>query len=618
MAGIGFVLQKAHQAGTALSGRMEQTAAHGGMHGAYPYSTVSGGQRPGRRRRIGGAAAVRRRSRRTTLRLPDSSVRGLEPPPRHPPLPGADATEGEAEMSAETSGAPAHVRRLAAGEGRVPLRPAAPSGRSCSPPRSSPRSRRSPWRTCPRRVVFWPAALVLAAAALIRVGGRTGDEWIAGLASYLTIRARGQHRFAGGPFAPPAAAAAAAAEPREAPHLDLPGILAPLRILSVPAGRPRPGGRRQPSRPHVHGCRPGPLPRHRPGRLGQAGPRVAGWGALLASLCTEGTPLIRVQALQRLVPESGAALRSWHAGHLAPGAPALAADVTAELLATATLTTSRREAFLAFTMDARRARAQIRAAGGGDRGAAAVLVRHLRGLHQAIGGADLEVEDWLGTRDLAEVIRTAFDPRLPAAPGARRAAAASAGGRGAAGAAAPPGVSPDLAGPGLRRGPARPLPPRRRGERVVLGARLAPARCTPPRWRRCSGDGSHRRSFAIIFEPLSPRAAERAVMRERTARHVAVRMRQRTGQIVPEHERAAMERALRQDAERAAGHGLVRFTGYASPPSPTRPTSRTRARRWKPTPPPRGSRSAACGSPRTSGSRSARCRWAWACPKRWW
>jgi hypothetical protein len=44
MAGIGFALQKAHQAGTALSGRMEQTAAHGGMQGAYPYSTVSAGQ----------------------------------------------------------------------------------------------------------------------------------------------------------------------------------------------------------------------------------------------------------------------------------------------------------------------------------------------------------------------------------------------------------------------------------------------------------------------------------------------------------------------------------------------------------------------------------------------
>ena len=48
MAGIGFALQKAHQAGTALSGRMEQTAAHGGMQGAYPYSTVAAGQRPAR------------------------------------------------------------------------------------------------------------------------------------------------------------------------------------------------------------------------------------------------------------------------------------------------------------------------------------------------------------------------------------------------------------------------------------------------------------------------------------------------------------------------------------------------------------------------------------------
>jgi len=45
MAGIGFVLAKAHQAGAALAGRMEQTAAHGGMQGAYPYSTVSDGRR---------------------------------------------------------------------------------------------------------------------------------------------------------------------------------------------------------------------------------------------------------------------------------------------------------------------------------------------------------------------------------------------------------------------------------------------------------------------------------------------------------------------------------------------------------------------------------------------
>jgi hypothetical protein len=44
LAGIGMALQKAHEAGSALAGRMEQTAGHAGMPGAYPYSTLSGRQ----------------------------------------------------------------------------------------------------------------------------------------------------------------------------------------------------------------------------------------------------------------------------------------------------------------------------------------------------------------------------------------------------------------------------------------------------------------------------------------------------------------------------------------------------------------------------------------------
>src|SRR6185295_18276945 len=47
-------------------------------------------------------------------------------------------------------------------------------------------------------------------------------------------------------------------------------------------------------------------------------------------------------------------------------------------------------------------------------------------------------------------------------------------------------------------------------------------------------------------------------------RSVAVRMRQKTGQIVPEHEQVALQRAQDQDAQRAAGHGLVRLAGYVT------------------------------------------------------
>jgi hypothetical protein len=78
------------------------------------------------------------------------------------------------------------------------------------------------------------------------------------------------------------------------------------------------------------------------------------------------------------------------------------------------------------------------------------------------------------------------------------------------------------------------------------------------------GDGTSRRAFSLYLQPLSPREAERQVLAERTQRDVAIRMRQRTGQIVPEHEKMAQRRAQEQDAERAAGHGLVRFSGYVS------------------------------------------------------
>jgi hypothetical protein len=425
--------------------------------------------------------------------------------------------------------------------------------------------------------VFWPIAIVLATSALIRVNGRTGDEWLAGLLSYAAIRARAQHRFAGGPFTGHEGTAVLKAGDRtaapglvvtrdreEEPRLELPGILASLRLLSVPAN-----GRDLAIVENRHDRTYTAVARVRFPGIGlsdsaRRDQRVAGWGTLLASLCTEGSPIVRVHAVQRLVPESGVALSSWHNAHLAPGAPGLAQRVAAELLASAATATSRREAYLAVTMDARRAAGSVKSAGGSDLGAAAVLVRHLRGMQQALSGADLEVEDWLGSRDLAEVIRTAYDPASQPVLATCRATARTGQPGKPAAEGIPPGTSPDLAGPVY----AESLP----GSYVHDGAVSVSywVHSWPQSQAYCTAlgpllaDGSHRRSFGMCFEPLSPRQAERAVMRERTARHVAVRMRQRTGQLVPEHERSAMDRALSQDAERAAGHGLVRFTGYVT------------------------------------------------------
>jgi hypothetical protein len=406
-------------------------------------------------------------------------------------------------------------------------------------------------------VIFWPAAIILAAAAFVRIAGRTADEWLAAAVSFQLLAFRKQNKFASGPFTPPRLSTR---HDEKDPPMDLPGILAPVTILAVPSGR----NRELAVAHHRYDRTWTAVARVRFAGIGlldsaRRDQRVAGWGGLLAGLCTEGQPIIRVQALQRIVPESGAALRRWHADHLAAGAPEAARDITATLLATSTLATARRESYLAFTMDANRARSAIKAAGGGQSGAAAVLLRHLRSLSGAIGGAELDIEDWLGPRDLAEVIRAAYDPDVQAQLDARRAAARARNAEDSV----PPGVSPALAGPAYAE--AKPG--------VYLHDGAASVTYWVHEWPRghayCTtlasllAEGSHhRRSFGMIFEPLGPRQAEREVMRERTARHVAIRMRQRTGQIVPEHEQAAAVKARSQDAERAAGHGLVRFTAY--------------------------------------------------------
>ena len=117
----------------------------------------------------------------------------------------------------------------------------------------------------------WPIALVLAAAAVVRVAGRTSDEWLAAGSSYLMLRWRGQHKYLGAAFTPTDTPALIETGPddtltitqdptspvrdggrlpgqrgqrgprrrrRRAPVLDLPGILAPVRILAAPL----PGG----------------------------------------------------------------------------------------------------------------------------------------------------------------------------------------------------------------------------------------------------------------------------------------------------------------------------------------------------------------------------------------
>ena len=99
LAGIGLALRTAQQMGNAMAGRMEQTAAHAGMHGAYPYSTVSGTPRYGvahpPRRPAGGAGQ----------QAGEGDGEPLTGPPPFPDEPGApSAYAGDAGLNDDGDG----------------------------------------------------------------------------------------------------------------------------------------------------------------------------------------------------------------------------------------------------------------------------------------------------------------------------------------------------------------------------------------------------------------------------------------------------------------------------------------------------------------------------------
>jgi len=402
----------------------------------------------------------------------------------------------------------------------------------------------------PTLLVVLPAAAGLLALAYARVGGLAADEWLALAVRHAVNVARRRHVFLSGVFAP-----ARADDPEQAQPMDLPGPLACLRILSAPTGAGTAGIVYDPLA-NTYAA----VLRVRPPGLALADTdcqdrRVAGWGAVLAGLCVEAGPVVRVAVTERCLPDDGTALRSWTADHQTADAPAPAVAVLAELLERAGPAANQRDTFLTLTIDAGRARAKVKAAGGGQAGAAAVLLREVAALRPALQAAELQVVELLSPRGVAAAIRTAYDPHMAPALAARRTASADDPH------ATEAGVDPALAGPAAAHtswGHYR----HDGGFSVTYQARDWPrtavyAGVLQPLMRPSE---TARRSFALICEPLGPRRAERELTRERTKRATLIALRRRTGRVDSPDEQAELSRSEAQDRARSAGHGVLRFT----------------------------------------------------------
>ncbi|MBM9506748.1 SCO6880 family protein [Actinacidiphila acididurans] len=402
------------------------------------------------------------------------------------------------------------------------------------------------WRSA---FIALPTAAVLLLLAFGRVLGLSADQWIVLYVRHQIAVATSKNVFVSGLFAP-------RTKGGEQP-MDLPGRLARLRILEAPDGLGATMG-------IVHN----PIENtytaiarvNAPGLAlidtEKQNGRVAGWAAFLRSQCAEDGAITRISVHQRSLPDDGAALRSWTSRHISGEAPAASVQVLDELMEGAGPAVTARETYLSITLNSGRARLAVRGAGGGQTGAAAVLVRELAAMQGTLSSAGLHVTKWLDPRDVAAIIRRAFDPEAQLALAASNAAGKEPGWTGVE-----PGLDPGLAGPaaaeagwGLyRHDGAWTVSYQVRGwpQSEVYATFLQPL--LRPR-------ANARRSLSLVYEPVGPSKARSDLARERTRRDAARQLRAKTGRVESEDERREAEAARAQDVARASGHGVVRLT----------------------------------------------------------
>jgi len=271
--------------------------------------------------------------------------------------------------------------------------------------------------------------------------------------------------------------------------------------------------------------------------------RVVSWGRVLATACRSGR-LASVQVLERTLPDSGKGLAEWWSQH-GHHDDSWTSTTYGELIDRAGPAGERHASTVSISLDMKAAGRAIRAAGGGNRGAAAVLRQEMSTMTAALRAADLAPSGWLEPGDLAVILRSAYDPVVAGAL-------------------------------------------ERHGD---LGRDLATAGpvAITENWSSVRSDSAHhcvlwisewprslvypgflapvllssgvRRTFTLQYTPMRTDEAARDIRKKKTEYISDAAQRQRIGQIEDAQQSAEYNDVLQQEADLTAGHGILRTTG---------------------------------------------------------
>ena len=274
--------------------------------------------------------------------------------------------------------------------------------------------------------------------------------------------------------------------------------------------------------------------------------RVSSWGRVLATVCRSGR-LSMMQVLERTLPDSGTGLAEWWASH-GNADDSWASTTYAELIDRAAPAGERHATTLSLSLDMQTAARQIRTAGGGIRGAAAVLRQEMSTLIAALRSADLAPSSWLTCGEIAVILRSAYDPAVAATlerHGELGQSLATAG---------PVAVNESWSR--LRTDSAfhAVLWISEWPRSMVYPGFLAPVLLST----------GIQRSFSLLCTPMRSDQAARDIRKKKTEYISDAAQRQRIGQIEDASQTAEFQDVLQQEADLTAGHGVLRYTGLIS------------------------------------------------------
>lgn len=279
--------------------------------------------------------------------------------------------------------------------------------------------------------------------------------------------------------------------------------------------------------------------------------RVASWGRVLATACRSGR-IARLQVSERTVPDSGSGVTEWWARHGTDDG-SWPATTYRELIDRAGPAGERHASTISLALDMKASARQIRAAGGGLRGAAAVLKQEMTTLTTALRAADLSPTGWLTPGEVGVVLRLAYDP-----------AAASALER-----------HSDL---GRSLADAGPVAVTETWDRLrsdsafhtVLWVSEWPRSLVYPGFLApVLLSSGLQRTFSLVCTPIRADQAARDIRKKKTELISDAAQRARIGQIEDAARIAEYQDVLQQESDLTAGHGVLRYTGLIAISAPT-------------------------------------------------